>query len=215
MKYPHIVFDIDGTITDTETPSLLALQDVCVAQLGRKPELSELRFAFGMPSSMVYQKLGFKDIEKTGEQWRARFGAHSGAVALFPGIEETLCTLKQLGHVLGIITSRSYVEFAHSFTPFGLNELFSLVVCADDTKQHKPDPEPMQLYLSQMNTKCTNVLYVGDTKYDMCCAHDAGCAGALATWGSHDKTQARAEFYPASPLDLIPIAQGLVEPCRD
>ena len=48
MKYKHIVFDIDGTLIDTEYAVLHSLQETIKELSGRKIPCSELRFALGI-----------------------------------------------------------------------------------------------------------------------------------------------------------------------
>ena len=45
MKYKHIVFDIDGTLIDTEYAVLHSLQETIKGLSGREIPCSELRFA--------------------------------------------------------------------------------------------------------------------------------------------------------------------------
>ena len=48
MKYKHIVFDIDGTLIDTEYAVLHSLQETIKGLFGREIPCSELRFALGI-----------------------------------------------------------------------------------------------------------------------------------------------------------------------
>ena len=48
MKYKHIVFDIDGTLIDTEYAVLHSLQETIKGLSGREIPCSELRFALGI-----------------------------------------------------------------------------------------------------------------------------------------------------------------------
>ena len=45
---------------------------------------------------------------------------------------------KSQSYVLGILTSKTKVEYQNDFVPFGLENYFKFIVCADDTVQHKP-----------------------------------------------------------------------------
>ncbi|MDL2206388.1 HAD family hydrolase [Eubacteriales bacterium OttesenSCG-928-N13] len=203
MHYLHIVFDIDGTMTDTEKPLMISLQDTVQRFLGKHMTLEELRFAFGIPGDDTYNMLGITDKQAAAAHWQEKFQAYADQIQLFPGIREMLISLKDQGYTLGIITSKTHEEFEGGFTQFGLNDLFTLVVCADDTAGHKPDPDPMRYYLKQMNVQPHDVLYVGDTTYDMQCCHGAGVDGALACWGNPDWEQVPAEHHPISPEALL------------
>lgn len=208
MRYSHIVFDIDGTMTDTFLPLMQSLSDTVHHYLGVRMEPEELRFAFGITSNDTYDRLGIEDKQGAQALWQSRFEVYGKGIQLFPGITDTLHQLHDMDCVLGIITSKSYFELMDSFTPFGLNELFLLAITADDTRQHKPHPAPMQLFLKQTGAKPNRVLYVGDSVYDMGCCHGAGVDGALACWGNPNWQTVEAEYHPQTPQDLIAIAKG-------
>ena len=61
MKYKHIVFDIDGTLIDTEYAVLHSLQETIKELSGRKIPCSELRFALGITGTDALKKLEIKD----------------------------------------------------------------------------------------------------------------------------------------------------------
>lgn len=53
MKYKHIVFDIDGTLIDTEYAVLHSLQETIRVLSGREIPCSELKFALGITGIAV------------------------------------------------------------------------------------------------------------------------------------------------------------------
>ena len=61
MKYKHIVFDIDGTLIDTEYAVLHSLQETIKGLSGREIPCSELRFALGITGTDALKKLAIKD----------------------------------------------------------------------------------------------------------------------------------------------------------
>lgn len=90
MKYRKIVFDIDGTLIDTEQAILLSLQTV-LSELQHKPvELEELRFALGITGRDALVKLGVTDLSYAHARWDEIFQRSAGAIQVFAGIEPVL-----------------------------------------------------------------------------------------------------------------------------
>ena len=77
--------------------------------------------------------------------------------------------------------------------------MFRTVITADDTKQHKPHPAPMNTYMWLEDTDASQVLYVGDSVYDMDCARAAGVDSALALWGCHNPEGIPSTYRFAAP----------------
>ncbi|MCM1135707.1 MAG: HAD family hydrolase [Clostridium sp.] len=204
MKYKQIVFDIDGTLLNSEDAILHALQDTLLRVTGKKVPLEELTFCFGITGEDTLRQLQIEDIPSTMQLWFDILQQYEHTLSIYEGIEELLETLSKAGCGLGIITSKPRVLFLHDFCQFSVSSYFHTVVCADDTQRHKPTAEPLLKYMDLSKTNKTEILYIGDSIYDSQCAQNAGVDFALAVWGSHtDKTP--ANYYPKKPLDLLSI----------
>ena len=77
-----------------------------------------------------------------------------------------------------------------------------IIVCADDTQEHKPNAAPILKYVELSKTDHRKVLYIGDSKYDSKCAENAGIDFALAVWGSHNK-HIKADYFLEKPANLL------------
>lgn len=213
----HIIFDIDGTLLDSEEAVLLSLQETIRLKKGKCPETEELKFALGIPSIAALRRLGFaeEELEETAEFWGNLTPSYHKYMHLFPGIRRALTELKEKGIHLGIVTSRNRSEYEKDFLPFGLESFFDTVVCADDTARHKPDGEPVREYLRRQNAQPEETVYIGDTAYDMACAADAGVEGALALWGCASPEHIRAGYYLVHPGEIVSVFLQKEDPKKD
>ena len=183
--YKHLVFDIDGTIIDSAKINMLSLQETVKELRGDVMPLEDLYFSFGIPGVRAMEILGFPEPEKAVQVWIRNYSACAERLGmpLFPGMREILERLRAKGASLGIITSKLREEYDEHFEKQGLLELFPWVVTASDTPKGKPYPDPMLEYLRRTGAAPEEVLYFGDTAYDMDCARSAGVDHALVLWG--------------------------------
>ena len=151
----HVIFDIDGTLLDSEESVLLSLQETVLMKKGKHMETEELKFALGIPSEAALRRLGFaeEELAETVQFWGTLTPSYHKYMRIFPGIRETLTALKEKGIRLGIVTSRNRPEYEKDFLPFGLEPFFDTVICADDTIRHKPDGEPVREYLRRQKAQ--------------------------------------------------------------
>ena len=202
MKYKHIVFDIDGTLIDTEYAVLHSLKETIKELSERDIPCSELKFALGITGTDALKKLEIKETSYALELWDKNMHNYTNTIKVFDGIIELLKELQSLDYEIGIVTSKTREEFAHDFCPFGISHYFKTIICADDTQKHKPSAEPLLKYMELSKADNSKVLYIGDSKYDSKCAENAGIDFALAVWGSHNK-RIKADCFLERPADLL------------
>lgn len=203
--YKNIVFDIDGTIVDTERACVIALQMLAKTQLRRDISEDECRFSIGIPGSTVFPVLGIDYNEDTLAEWNNYYAGLIGETKIFDGIQPLLQTLKQRGLHLGLVSSRSHEEMDFDPNMQKLCGYFEVAVLADDTEEHKPTPMPMLHYLKTTGAKPEETIYIGDTIYDWQCAKGAGVDFALAVWGAPTTEGIGAQYMVNTPEELLAI----------
>ena len=206
--YKHLVFDIDGTIIDSAKINMLSLQETVKELRGDVMPLEDLYFSFGIPGVRAMEILGFPEPEKAVQVWIRNYSvcAERLGMPLFPGMREILERLREKGASLGIITSKLREEYDEHFEKQGLLELFPWVVTASDTPKGKPYPDPMLEYLRRTGAAPEEVLYFGDTAYDMDCARSAGVDHALVLWGCLSPEGIEATYRLETPEEILKFA---------
>jgi pyrophosphatase PpaX len=109
-------------------------------------------------------------------------------------MEDVLVRLREEGRRLGVVTAkrRSTVDLAFDRVPIG--HLFQTVVGGDETKRHKPDPEPLLVAARRLGADPASTAYVGDSPFDVRAAKAAGMFAVAVTWGRiHDRERLEAE----------------------
>lgn len=132
----------------------------------------ERRPALGLTIPNTLRKLGIVADPGFGGRWMENYGKYAGEAAFFDGVEETLAALKAGGYSLGIFTSRCREEYEAFFSSFRLESRFGCIVLADETKRHKPDPEPLLKYAQK-----AGVLHVCGGYADGCRVRQPGGNG--------------------------------------
>ena len=188
--YKLAVFDIDGTLIDTERTGVESLVMTIRQLLGKEVPYEEAYKAFGIPSSKVAGLYGYEDAGRFGERWEENFIALSHHVNPFPGVLDALRSIKATGMATGVVTSRNRMEFDYDDYLREMLPYLDHIVCSEDTLHHKPHPEPLLLCMDMASKALGEpirpeaVLFLGDKDYDFTCARDAGCDFALADWKS-------------------------------
>jgi len=104
-------------------------------------------------------------------------------VRLYPHAATVLRQLHSSGKKLAIVTTSTHAQIDPLLAKHNLTELFNVIICADDTTNIKPDPEPVLKAMTSLGAKPASTLIVGDSENDLKAATSAGIDSAL--------------FYPA------------------
>ncbi|MBZ4221473.1 HAD family hydrolase [Bacillus wiedmannii] len=199
-----LIFDVDGTILDTERAILCSLQWVLKEELNEDYTLDALEFALGIPGKEALKKLNVPNINVIHPKWSKAVLDYYHEVSVFKSLEDIIGMLSLSNIKLGIVTSKTKQELVDEFEPFGLSSYFEHIICACDTDKHKPHSEPLLACLKRLDVPCHEALYIGDSIYDMQCAKSAGVKFALASWGSKTKDAFKdADYILEEPKDIL------------
>jgi pyrophosphatase PpaX len=208
MRFPVVLFDLDGTVIDSGAIILASMRHAAKEVLGVEPPDEELMAAVGGPGLEAQMHALSPDrVEELVTVYRAHNEPLHEDLVCCAGMDDVLVRLTEEGRRLGIVTAkrRKTVELAFDRVPLG--HLFETVVGGDETKRHKPDPEPLLLALERMGARVEEAAYVGDAPFDVKAAKAAGLFSVAVTWGG---IHTRARLEQEGPDALVDSAEELL-----
>lgn len=210
-KMQNFIFDIDGTLIDTldmYMPAMIQTLRNHGYQVAPEDEEETMHRLFGITGVDALRIFGVKEdeIAPMVKEWFALSYQREDRVKILPGIPEALQMLADQGKNLAVATSKLQSEYDHFKQQFAFAKLFDTVITSDDTKKHKPDPEPILAAVTKMGADPATSVYVGDTINDLKAAKAAGVKFAGALYGSANPDAIKdADFPLTSPADLLKI----------
>ncbi|MEK7175319.1 MAG: HAD-IA family hydrolase [Patescibacteria group bacterium] len=206
-KITTLIFDIDGTILDTQEFIFQATEYALATSGYSVPERSIIAKNVGKSFPEYYFSLtnSEKDIDKLIDTHRAFQYLNFNLAKLFPNALETLKTLKNKGYKLAVVTTRSKKTSHQNLIDSNIFNLFNIVISGDDVKKIKPDPEPLLMALEFMQELPEKAIMIGDSYLDIQAGKNAGTKTIRATYGFHiDKLhEPEPDFFISDISDLL------------
>jgi pyrophosphatase PpaX len=211
VRVPVVLFDLDGTLIDSGPIIMASMRHASVTVLGREPDEERVRAAIG-GAGLVAQ---MRDLDpERVDELVAAYRAHNEPLhAELEAFDEMLALLPRLragGRRLGIVTAkrRETVQLALDRFP-ALAEATDVLIGADDTERHKPDPAPIVEALARLGAPPHDAAYVGDSPFDVRAAKAAGVLAVAVAWGGIHAAETLAAEAPdhlvRSPEELLDV----------
>lgn len=208
MRYPTVLFDLDGTLIDSGAIILASFRHATRTVLER--EIPEAELAALVGGSNIHDQMRAIDDAQADELVRV-YREHNeplhDQLEAFEGIELLLAELREQGRRLGIVTAkrRKTVELAFAVLP--LEPYFDVVVTSDVTERHKPDPAPVLAALDDLGASPGETAFVGDSPFDVQAGRAAGVFTVAVAWGNIHPVDAlvEADVLVESPAQLLDV----------
>lgn len=178
-----IIFDMDGTVIDTNELVINCIQESVRTHLGYLPETSEFVSILGKPLSvqMAFFSEDKRDlmVETYRKLYRSRRDAQT---RLFHGLDRLLQQLDEKGIRMAVLTNKGSSGTWHALEKFHIEKFFDPVITVDDVINRKPHPEGALNVLESWGVDKTEILLIGDSANDILCANQAGIPAVLVGW---------------------------------
>lgn len=179
--YKYILFDLDGTLTDSSKGITNCVKYALEAAKKEIPGDDKLFEFIGPPLTegfMTISGMSKKEAERATKKFRERYNV-TGLFENKPyeGIEKVLNTLCEKGYVLAVATSKPEETAKKIIEHFGLKKYFKEITgstfdAVRNTKQSVIEETLKRLNVTDKEKE--NVLMVGDRKHDVIGAHNCG-----------------------------------------
>ncbi len=186
-KYKFLLFDLDGTVTDSGPGIMEAARRALLAHNIEEADEQRLRLFVGPPLDKSFiERYGFSEEQAWDAigAFRAYYndkGVYENSV--YPGMDTLLSNLKAAGYVVAIASSKPQVLIHKVLAHFDIDKYFDVVVgCElDGTRSNKA--EVIEEVLRQLSEIAEGMgLEGGDAAADEM-AHDVMSAGGLVHGG--------------------------------
>lgn len=186
-----ILFDLDGTITDSGE-GIINCVIYALERFGLPiPDRNSLRCFVGPPlhESFIKQGIPAERAEEAVAVYRERYvptGMFENTP--YPGIREVLESLKANGHTLYVASSKPEWMCVEILKHFDLDKYFQRI-CGATMDTSRTNKEAVIAYLMEQNGRPDNMVMVGDTKFDVLGAkfHGIPCVGVSWGYGTVDE----------------------------
>lgn len=175
-----LIFDFDGIIIDSESPELLAWQEIFAAY-GRELDLNVWADLVGRPRNHfdIYSYFQEQidpavDLVRLRKDRRARVIALTEQQPVLPGVHDYLRGARELGLKIGMASSSSANHVRGHLQRLELLEYFHATKCFEDTESHKPEPAPYRAVLDELGVSPDEAVAFEDSPNGVTAARAAG-----------------------------------------
>lgn len=211
MKYDAVIFDLDGTLTNT-LEDLQSSVNFALREFGfPERSIDEVRsFVGNGVRRLIFLSVPENTPEETAEECLAVFKEYYKNNSLvrtkpYDGIIPMLEKLKESGVKTAVVTNKMN-EAAQDIVRIFFDGLIEETLGQIDGMAQKPQPDGINSVLSMLGASKEKAVYVGDSEVDCLTAVNAGIPCIGVSWGFRDKSvllENGADFIADTPEDIL------------
>jgi len=216
QRRPGILFDVDGTLADTNYLHTLAWSRA-FRDAGEWAPMNAIHRLIGMGGDQLVPELLGHDSAGARANRPKRYRELLDDIRIFPGAVDLLGEVHRRGLAIVLATSSPSDELAVVLKALDADALIDAQTTSDDVEKAKPDPEVFRAAMEAGSVDPRRALAVGDSVWDVRAARAAGI-GCVAVesggFSQNELSQAGAlhvyrdakelfDQFSASPLAML------------
>ena len=190
-----VLFDLDGTLINSQEGITKGVQYALREYLGiDEPDLKSLLCFIGPPLALMFDQkyhVPAEKIEPTVAKYREYYDTIGmNECELYPDVRETLQHLHEKGYTIGLASSKPERSCIQILENQGVAEYFDEIVGASMGPERREKILVLEEAFRRMGvTDRSEVVLIGDTKYDAVGAAKAGidCIGVTYGFGTREE----------------------------
>lgn len=180
QHFKTLIFDMDGVIINSEElharAKRMTLQKYDISypesifdDFKGRPDLDFWRY--------IVRELSFEkySVALLDGYKRNVYISLADELSLVPGVMDFLRTAGKSFRQIGLVSSATRADFAVAEAKFRLQQWFSVIVLGEDTRHHKPHPEPYLKAMALLKTNPGETVVIEDSPNGVISAKSAGC----------------------------------------
>ena len=217
MKKKLLIFDVDGTVWDSEKDVFLSFNHTLKENAGFEISKEEFQKLAGMHLGKMFEIVlpeGKKELaseyEKLYKKYYIDEEHFADATDLFDGVKDTLYKFKNDGYYMAVASSKPKRILDKMVSRFDI-EVFDYVLGTEESNfKHKPDPDIVNYIMSQVNVDKSDTVIIGDSESDILTGHNAGIDTIAVTYG-YDSKENLINANPSIIIDDFSKLQEIIE----
>lgn len=176
-EYNYILFDWDGTIANTLEHWIKIMQHTFKkfgVELTREEIITQV-----LGDHKSFNRLGITNKKEFMKALIPEAAKLLISTRLNKNARYIIEKLNKNNKKIGLVTSSFTILVYPSMAAFGIADDFDVIVGAEDTKEHKPDAEPIFYALKKLNGDPRQAIMIGDSIKDIQAANAAGIDSCL------------------------------------
>jgi HAD superfamily hydrolase (TIGR01509 family) len=189
---PVVLFDIDGTLVDTNYLHAVAWRRAFV-ETGHDVPTAWVHHRIGMGSSQLLDELIGGEDDEVKDAWRRQFDQLKSEIRPLPGAAALLRAVAAAGARVVLASSTEEKDLDALLEAIDAEDVIDEVTSSGDVDEAKPSPEVFQTALEKAGADAAGAIVVGDTVWDIRAAKAAGLECICLLTGGIDRLALEAE----------------------